>query len=42
MTKIVTLTTDWHNSDYYIGAVKASILSSEPDTTFVDISHTCV
>lgn len=39
MTKIVTLTTDWHNSDYYIGAVKASILSSEPDTTFVDISH---
>lgn len=39
MTKIVTLTTDWHNSDYYIGAVKASVLSSEPDTVFVDISH---
>ena len=39
MTKIVTLTTDWGNSDYYIGAVKASILSLEPDTTFVDISH---
>jgi len=39
MTKIVTLTTDWHNSDYYIGAVKATILSSAPDTVFVDISH---
>ncbi|MBO7571536.1 MAG: SAM-dependent chlorinase/fluorinase [Bacteroidales bacterium] len=39
MTKIVTLTTDWGNSDYYIGAVKASILSSVPDTVFVDISH---
>lgn len=39
MTKIVTLTTDWHNSDYYIGAVKASVLSSESDTVFVDISH---
>ena len=39
MTKIVTLTTDWGNSDYYIGAVKAAILASEPDTIFVDISH---
>ena len=39
MTKLVTLTTDWHNSDYYIGAVKATILSKHPDTNFVDISH---
>lgn len=39
MTKIVTLTTDWTNSDYYIGAVKASILSAVPETVFVDISH---
>ncbi len=39
MAKIVTLTTDWHNSDYYIGAVKASILSECQDAVFVDISH---
>ncbi|MBR3945788.1 MAG: SAM-dependent chlorinase/fluorinase [Bacteroidales bacterium] len=39
MTKLVTLTTDWSNSDYYIGAVKATILSKHPDTIFVDISH---
>lgn len=39
MTKLVTLTTDWSNSDYYIGAVKATILSKHPDTNFVDISH---
>ena len=39
MAKIVTLTTDWNKSDYYIGAVKATILASYPDTIFVDISH---
>jgi len=39
MAKIVTLTTDWNNSDYYIGAVKASIISACPDAVFVDISH---
>ena len=39
MTKIVTLTTDWQNSDYYIGAVKAAVLSGCPDAVFVDISH---
>jgi hypothetical protein len=36
---IITLTTDWKNSDYYVGAVKASVLSKLPDTQFVDISH---
>ena len=39
MSTIVTLTTDWGQSDYYIGAVKAAILSKVPDTVFVDISH---
>ena len=39
MAKIVTLTTDWSNSDYYIGAVKAAIISGCPDAVFVDISH---
>jgi S-adenosylmethionine hydrolase len=36
---IVTLTTDWHNSDYYIGAVKALILSKVSDVIITDISH---
>lgn len=39
MAKIVTLTTDWKNSDYYVGAVKATILSDYSDVVFVDISH---
>lgn len=36
---IITLTTDWNKSDYYIGAVKGRILSVQPLTTIVDISH---
>lgn len=36
---IITLTTDWRNSDYYIGAVKGKIVSQESSTTIVDISH---
>ncbi|MBN2348800.1 MAG: SAM-dependent chlorinase/fluorinase [Bacteroidales bacterium] len=36
---IITLTSDWYNSDYYIGAVKGRILRQCPDTTIVDISH---
>ncbi len=39
MTKLVTLTSDWHNSDYYSGAVKASILSKIADVNFIDISN---
>lgn len=39
MAKIVTLTTDWNNSDYYVGAVKSTILSGYSDAVFVDISH---
>lgn len=36
---IVTLTSDWNKDDYYVGALKGSILSRCPDTTLVDISH---
>lgn len=36
---IVTLTTDWHQSDYYLGAVKGRILSMCPLAGIVDISH---
>ena len=36
---IVTLTTDWGDSDYYPGAMKGILLSNAPDTVIVDISH---
>ena len=36
---IFTLTTDWRNSDYYVGAVKGKILSRDISTVVVDISH---
>lgn len=39
MSRIITLTTDWHNSDYYVATVKASILSKTPEVNIVDISH---
>ncbi|HYX09554.1 MAG TPA: SAM-dependent chlorinase/fluorinase [Bacteroidales bacterium] len=36
---IITLTTDWNQHDYYVGAIKGSILSLCPDATIIDISH---
>jgi S-adenosylmethionine hydrolase len=36
---IVTLTTDWNRSDYYVGAVKGKLLSRDPELQIVDISH---
>lgn len=36
---IITLTTDWNKSDYYLGAVKGKILTKDPTTRIVDISH---
>ena len=36
---VITLTSDWKNSDYYIGAMKGSILTVFPGATIVDISH---
>ncbi|MDP3461625.1 MAG: SAM-dependent chlorinase/fluorinase [Bacteroidales bacterium] len=36
---IITLTTDWGTSDYYLAAVKGTILSYLPDATIVDISN---
>jgi len=36
---IITLTTDLGLKDYYVSAVKGSILSQLPDVTIVDISH---
>lgn len=37
--RIVTLTTDWHKADYYVGSLKAALLSVCPEVTVVDISH---
>jgi len=38
---IITLTSDWGLTDYYVAAVKGSIYSALPDATIVDITH-CV
>jgi S-adenosyl-L-methionine hydrolase (adenosine-forming) len=36
---IITLTTDWQNDDFYIGAVKGFIYTNCPDARVVDITH---
>jgi len=36
---IITLTTDWHNQDFYTGAVKGRILYLCPDARIIDIAH---
>jgi S-adenosyl-L-methionine hydrolase (adenosine-forming) len=36
---IITLTTDLGTTDFYLAAVKGSILSAMPDANLVDISH---
>jgi len=36
---IITLTSDWRNGDYYVGAVKGKILSYDTSINIVDISH---
>lgn len=38
--QIITLTTDWGTKDYYVGSVKAKLLSSLEDSIeIVDVSH---
>ncbi|MFC2151610.1 S-adenosyl-l-methionine hydroxide adenosyltransferase family protein [Bacteroidota bacterium] len=36
---VITLTTDWNNDDFYLGAVKGAIYNSCIDATIVDITH---
>ena len=36
---VITLTTDWRNDDFYVGAMKGRILSQCPGATIVDITH---
>jgi S-adenosylmethionine hydrolase len=36
---VITLTSDWRNSDYYIGAVKGKIVSGNSAVNIIDINH---
>ncbi|MCL2098064.1 MAG: SAM-dependent chlorinase/fluorinase [Bacteroidales bacterium] len=36
---IVTLITDWHRSDYYLGCLKGSLLAAFPNVQIVDVNH---
>ena len=36
---IITLTSDWGQRDYFLGAVKGKILNLLPSVTIIDISH---
>jgi S-adenosyl-L-methionine hydrolase (adenosine-forming) len=36
---VITLTTDFGTSDYFVGSMKGVILSANPDARIVDISH---
>jgi S-adenosylmethionine hydrolase len=36
---IITLTSDWGQRDYFLGAVKGKILSLLPSASIIDISH---
>lgn len=36
---IITLTTDYGLKDYFVGALKGKILTTNPDLTIVDLSH---
>ena len=36
---IITLTTDFGDTDYYVAAVKAKILSTNKSINIIDISH---
>ena len=36
---VITLTSDWNNGDYYIGALKGKIMCENPDVSIIDITH---
>lgn len=36
---IITLTTDWHNDDFYTGAIKGLLYSKCPQVNVIDITH---
>jgi S-adenosylmethionine hydrolase len=39
MSRIITLTTDFGNSDHYVGSMKGVIYSINPDAVITDITH---
>ena len=39
MRRVITLTTDFGIKDHYVGAMKGVILSINPDTLIVDVTH---
>lgn len=36
---IVTLTTDWRQNDFYVGAVKGTIIKHAPHASVIDLNH---
>ena len=36
---VITLTTEWRASDYYIGAMKGALLSKCPEAQIIDLAH---
>lgn len=36
---LITLITDWHNDDYYVGALKGMLYGKCPDLRIIDITH---
>ena len=39
MKPVITLTSDWGNTDHYVSSVKGAILRRLPDTAIMDITH---
>ena len=39
MSRIITITSDWGNTDFYAAAFKGAILNIDPTLTIVDITH---
>ena len=39
MSLIITLSSDWNKNDYYVGIVKAKLLTEIPNVNVIDISH---
>jgi S-adenosylmethionine hydrolase len=37
--QIITLTSDWNESDYYVASIKGKLLSACPEVRIVDVSH---
>ena len=36
---VITLTTDWGTTDYFVGALKGDIVTAFPEANIIDINH---